>query len=576
MAQCNVVADISDYQVNPDFWQARTQLSGVFVKATEGIDGQYKPQQSYSDKITKAKAAGLLVGSYHFGRPGSGADQAKYFLATVGDYAGQLLALDCEGIYKQGKLVPSLCMSLTDAQDFVTAVKDKTGRWPGIYCGNDYLLPLLRGTKDDKLSNCWLWLADYNQTPVWPKSIWPNYAFWQYTGDSLGPPPHSVPGIGDGIDRDIFPGSEDDLRAFWNGGGIIHPLASDPFLAQPDAVVAAAPADAPWMVWMRSHIGEVQQTGAKPTQFTIDIFSHTQYPQPLGDSTPESCAATVCAALENTGYASTRSAAAASYVKYGDACKLTPGCIVVYQWADGGHHVNFCDQILDANTVRGLGGNQGHELDDANFATKYIVATRWPVRTQEHVADVQVAPAQNVDGPPGPAAAPQAQDGAVAGVKTVNQAGLTLLRKWEGCVLYAYDDSTAPPHKIEQGDHVGGTLTIGYGHTGPDVTPGLVWTQAQADSALASDVAKTSGSVASSIKTALSGNQFSAIVCFVFNIGIKDFGGSTALKLLNEGNLSGVPEAMMLWRQVTIGGQSVDSPGLINRRAAEIALWNTV
>lgn len=30
--------------------------------------------------------------------------------------------------------------------------------------------------------------------------------------------------------------------------------------------------------------------------------------------------------------------------------------------------------------------------------------------------------------------------------------------------------------------------TIGYGHTGPDVHPGLVWTQAQADDALAEDL----------------------------------------------------------------------------------------
>ncbi|SHN73472.1 glycoside hydrolase domain-containing protein [Bradyrhizobium erythrophlei] len=145
------------------------------------------------------------------------------------------------------------------------------------------------------------------------------------------------------------------------------------------AARAASPAtDTPWMDWMRRHRGEVQQTGAKPTAFTEEIFSHTSYGA-LNGFTPESCAATVCAALEETGYRSTKSAAAKSYVTYGTACDLKPGCIVVFQWPDGGHHVDFCDEIVDASVIRGLGGNQGHALQDSNFLRKFIIATRWPV-----------------------------------------------------------------------------------------------------------------------------------------------------------------------------------------------------
>ncbi len=52
------------------------------------------------------------------------------------------------------------------------------------------------------------------------------------------------------------------------------------------------------------------------------------------------------------------------------------------------------------------------------------------------------------------------------------------LRSDEGCRLSAYPDplSGAQPY------------TIGYGHTGPDVYPGLAWTLAQAEAALADDV----------------------------------------------------------------------------------------
>ncbi|MHC2282131.1 hypothetical protein ACVME8_008774 [Bradyrhizobium diazoefficiens] len=149
--------------------------------------------------------------------------------------------------------------------------------------------------------------------------------------------------------------------------------------AREAAVPPAAEAEMPWLDWMRSHRGEVQQTGAKPTAFTEKIFSHTTY-GPLNGHTPESCAATVCAALEETGYRSTRSAAAKSYINYGSPCELKPGCVIVFQWPDGGHHVDFCDEIIDAETVRGLGGNQGHALQDSVFSRKFIVATRWPTK----------------------------------------------------------------------------------------------------------------------------------------------------------------------------------------------------
>jgi hypothetical protein len=150
-------------------------------------------------------------------------------------------------------------------------------------------------------------------------------------------------------------------------------------LSAPGEVAIAADNSAnPWMVWMEQHIGEVQRTGAIPTPFTREIFSHTTYP--LGNVTPESCAATVCAALEETGYRSTHNAAAASYLTYGDACDLKPGCIVVYTWPNGQHHVDFCDAIVDADRVRGLGGNQGGELQYSYYARKYISATRWPVK----------------------------------------------------------------------------------------------------------------------------------------------------------------------------------------------------
>lgn len=49
------------------------------------------------------------------------------------------------------------------------------------------------------------------------------------------------------------------------------------------------------------------------------------------------------------------------------------------------------------------------------------------------------------------------------------------LKTDEGLRLEAYQDTL-------------GNWTIGYGHTGPDVTPGLKWTQEQAEKALRDDL----------------------------------------------------------------------------------------
>lgn len=132
-----------------------------------------------------------------------------------------------------------------------------------------------------------------------------------------------------------------------------------------------------WMDWMRKHIGEVEQTGAPATAFDKEVFSHTDYgPLSVMDA---GCAATACAALEETGYLSPHNASAISFKDYGTACELKPGCIVVFQWASGNHHVTFCDDIIDANYVKCLGGNQSSHLQDSVYPRKYIIATRWPI-----------------------------------------------------------------------------------------------------------------------------------------------------------------------------------------------------
>jgi lysozyme len=146
-----------------------------------------------------------------------------------------------------------------------------------------------------------------------------------------------------------------------------------------------------------------------------------------------------------------------------------------------------------------------------------------------------------------------------------NQAGLALLQHSESCCLTAYQDQA-------------GVWTIGYGHTGPGVGHGTVWTKPQAEAALQRDVAQFAAGVAGLVTNqTLTGNQFSALVVFAYNVGLPGFTTSSVLREVNTGSLEGVPPAMLMWDHITNPhtGHLEVSQGLVNRRKMEIALWNT-
>ena len=172
-----------------------------------------------------------------------------------------------------------------------------------------------------------------------------------------------------------------------------------------------------------------------------------------------------------------------------------------------------------------------------------------------------------------PVVQPPGGPGGDIGSPVMNDAGFTLLKKWEGCILCAYDD--ANDQCVSPGDTVHGTLTIGFGHTGRDVVPGLTWTQEQAEEALHQDIDAVVLQIRPLITHPLNDNQFSAFVCFAYNIGVRGFGGSSALHLANAGDLTDVPAAISLWNKVRVNGVAVPSVGLTNRRNAEIELWNS-
>ena len=142
------------------------------------------------------------------------------------------------------------------------------------------------------------------------------------------------------------------------------------------------------------------------------------------------------------------------------------------------------------------------------------------------------------------------------GSKHINGEGFKLLTTFEGCELTAYDDG-------------GGVWTMGYGHTGDDVYPGLTISQTQAEELLRIDLEKFESFVEDAVEAQLNDNQFSALVCFCFNVGPGALGDSTLLRLLNEGNYQGSANQFPVWNKVN------GEPwlGLTRRRLAERALF---
>lgn len=139
--------------------------------------------------------------------------------------------------------------------------------------------------------------------------------------------------------------------------------------------------------------------------------------------------------------------------------------------------------------------------------------------------------------------------------KRIGQAGLALIKQYEGCRLTAYKCSA-------------GVWTIGYGHTA-GVHSGMTITQAQADAYLQQDTAKFEGYVNNpayvSITENLNQNQFDALVSFAFNLGVGNL-----RKLCKGRTAAQIALAMTSYNKAA--GKVL--AGLKRRRAAEQALFN--
>jgi lysozyme len=155
-----------------------------------------------------------------------------------------------------------------------------------------------------------------------------------------------------------------------------------------------------------------------------------------------------------------------------------------------------------------------------------------------------------------------------------SQLAYSIIRTYEGLRLTAY---LCPNDK----------WTIGYGHT-RNVKPGDVITKAKAEELLIEDVAEVEVLV-NKLALKVNQNQFDAIVSFVFNLGIGNFGGATLLKKIRKNpNDATIANEFLQWNKGDGSHDKVDNdgdglvdepgekrvlPGLKTRREREAELY---
>lgn len=159
----------------------------VFCRATYGAD----PDARYAQHATAVRAAGKVLGAYHFARPASiepVADQVAAFLTAAAGADVLWFDREADKVRNPDGTERNLgTISVTASRKFIAAVH-ATGRQIGLYCSES-------GYRDD-LGADFYWIANWSREPQVPWDV------WQYDN-----------GGEDGLDNNRFVGTRGDLLA---------------------------------------------------------------------------------------------------------------------------------------------------------------------------------------------------------------------------------------------------------------------------------------------------------------------------------------------------------------------------
>lgn len=137
-------------------------------------------------------------------------------------------------------------------------------------------------------------------------------------------------------------------------------------------------------------------------------------------------------------------------------------------------------------------------------------------------------------------------------------AGLIAIAGYEGYSGTAYRDT-------------GGILTVGYGHTGAEITPGTRITAPQALKLLGRDVGRTEAALQKCLgaDALLTQGEWDAYTSLAYNVGAGAVCKSSIPRKLRAGQYAAACKTILDFDKVRVNGRLIKSQGLANRRRSE-------
>jgi lysozyme len=186
---------------------------GLIHKATQGV-GVNDP--AYRTRTKNARLGALLTAGYHFNTGDLIIGQVNHFFDAVAPDAQTMMALDFEDNRASQ-------MSLAQAVQFLQLADEKLGRPLWVYSGNRIKELIVNASAEVRatFAKRRFWLCQYGprarMTDANGKPLpWAVPTLWQFTGDGVGSPPHTLPGIlTKGIDINSYAGTREQLAADW-------------------------------------------------------------------------------------------------------------------------------------------------------------------------------------------------------------------------------------------------------------------------------------------------------------------------------------------------------------------------
>ena len=136
--------------------------------------------------------------------------------------------------------------------------------------------------------------------------------------------------------------------------------------------------DAPWLLRALQEFGTSEIAGIKNNPRIVEYHSKTKLQ--ADDDETAWCASFATWCLETSGFKSTQSAWARSYLNYGIKLDApVPGCLVIYDRGNGMGHVHFY-LYSKGDNIYGIGGNQSNEVNVSAYGKSRVLGYRWPER----------------------------------------------------------------------------------------------------------------------------------------------------------------------------------------------------